>query len=193
MQTSLRQPELLAEAAADLSRIDEKARGLIDGLSEAQLRWSPPDGGWSIAQVFEHLATSNGSYLAPTRVAIEKGPRRDGGGEEWKPSFFGGLLYRMLQPSNPRRSPSPRGWRPESTATPAAIDQFFTTQATLAELIRAAQPVDLLRTRLSSPANRLVRLNLGDVFRVLVVHEWRHLGQIERVLARPGFPPHRSS
>jgi hypothetical protein len=48
--------------------------------------------------------------------------------------------------------------------------------------------VDLVAARLSSPASRLIRMNLGDAFRILVVHGRRHLGQIERVLARDAFP-----
>jgi hypothetical protein len=38
-------------------------------------------------------------------------------------------------------------------------------------------------------ASRLIRLNLGDCFMVGVAHARRHLGQIERIRAQPGFPP----
>jgi hypothetical protein len=186
-KSAVRQEELLQECARDLERIDAEARRLTTGLSEAQLQWNPPDGGWSIAQVFAHLIKANTSYFDRIREAIAAGPRR-ADDAAWRATLFGGLLYRSLEPSNQRRAPSPKGWRPAAHPTGDTLENFLAAQATLAGLIRDAAGVDLLRTRLSSPVSRLARLNLGDAFRVLVVHDWRHLGQVERVLARPGFP-----
>jgi hypothetical protein len=39
----------------------------------------------------------------------------------------------------------------------------------------------------SSPVSPLIRLNLGDAFRVLVVHCHRHLGQVERTRRAVGM------
>ena len=186
-KTAIRQEELLRDCAVDVERIDAEARRLTAGLSEAQLRWNPPDGGWSIAQVFAHLVQANASYFDRMREAIAAGPRREADAT-WRPTLFGGLLYRSLEPSNRRGAPSPKIWRPASHPPADTLDNFLAGQATLAGLIRDAADIDLVRTRLSSPVSRLVRINLGDAIRVLVVHDWRHLGQVERVLARPGFP-----
>jgi len=41
---------------------------------------------------------------------------------------------------------------------------------------------------LSSPISRLIRLNLGDCFAILVAHARRHLGQIERIKTHAEFP-----
>jgi hypothetical protein len=54
-------------------------------------------------------------------------------------------------------------------------------------LIRAAD-VTWARVRLRSPVTSLIRLNLGDAFNITVVHEERHFGQIDRIMAMPGFP-----
>jgi uncharacterized damage-inducible protein DinB len=186
--TAVRQQELLTQCAADVERVDAEARRLTAGLSEAQLQWNPPDGGWSVAQVFAHLVKANASYFDRMRAAIAAGPRRETDDASWRPTVFGGLLYRSLEPSNRRGAPSPKMWRPASHPPADTLDNFLATQATLAGLIRDAAGVDLVRTRLSSPVSRLIRVNLGDALRVLVVHDWRHLGQVERVLARPGFP-----
>lgn len=186
-KTAVRQEQLLKDCAADVERIDAEARRLAAGLSQAQLQWIPPDGGWSIAQVFAHLIQANASYFDRMREAIASGSRREGEAT-WRPTLFGGLLYRSLEPSNRRSAPSPKIWRPASHPPADTLDNFLAAQATLAGLIRDAANIDLVRTRLSSPVSRLVRVNLGDAFQVLVVHDWRHLGQVERILARPGFP-----
>jgi hypothetical protein len=56
-------------------------------------------------------------------------------------------------------------------------------------LIERARPLEWRRLRIASPLSRLIRLNLGDCFMVGVAHARRHLGQIERIRAQPGFPP----
>lgn len=184
------QEELLRDTVQQLSRIDEEVRGRTAGLSPEQLSWSPPEGGWGVGQVLAHLATTNESYLDRIPTALQSA--RVGGEASklppWRPSFFGRLLIRSLDPDSTRRVPTPRAWRPRNQAPPDALPRFLESQRRLTELAESAAGVDLTRARLSSPASRLVRLNAGDAFRTFVVHGWRHLSQIDRVLARDDFP-----
>jgi hypothetical protein len=98
------------------------------------------------------------------------------------------MLIRSLDPRSQRRMPSPGSWRPRSDKPSGTLEAFLACQREIAELTQAAEEVDIVRARVSSPVSRLIRLNVGDAFRIFVVHDWRHLGQIERVIARPGFP-----
>lgn len=183
------QDELLRDSEEQLERVNTEARRVAGELSLAQLQWIPPDGGWSIAQVFAHLATANGSYLDPLARSIQRdlgaGPRAH---SNWRPSLFGGMLVRSLEPSARRGLPSPKVWRPSAQQPNASLEAFLASQASILHLLRAAREIDLVRARLSSPVSRFIRLNVGDVFRVFVVHDWRHLGQVQRVMAREGFP-----
>lgn len=184
------QDDLQRECEDEVAWIDAEVRRLTEGRPEDQLRWNPSDGCWSISQVFDHLTAANGSYFGPVRGAIDRAQalgkvRR---AQRWKPSFFGAMLVRSLQPSTTRGLPSPKMWRPGSSQRPGAVQAFLATQTTLAELLREARGIDLLETRLSSPVSRFIRLNLGDAFKVLTVHSRRHLGQVERILARDAFP-----
>ena len=47
------------EVRASITTIEQ----LGSDLGYLQLGWRPPDGGWSIAQVFEHLIIADSSYL----------------------------------------------------------------------------------------------------------------------------------
>lgn len=184
------QDDLLERCERELAKVDEEAGRLAGELSEEQLRWSPPDGGWSVAQVFAHLAIANGSYLEGIRTAIarerQSGARRQR--ETWKPTFFGGLLIRSQESSSRRSMPSPRLWRPSAVQPTGALEAFLDSQRAVASLVREARGIDLMRARLLSPVSRLIRLNVGDAFSVLAAHDWRHLGQVRRILALPGFP-----
>jgi hypothetical protein len=44
-----------------------------------------------------------------------------------------------------------------------------------------------LRVGLTSPLSPLFRMNLGDAFRILVVHSHRHLAQAERTRRAVGM------
>lgn len=190
MAEAIPQRELLRRFEEELASVDAEARRLADGINEAQLAWSPPDGGWSISQVFEHLATSNRSYLGPMLAAIERAEGSGRGNLErsWTPSFFGGMLARSLQPSARRGLPTPKVWKPSHEARPGALEAFLATQQTMGALLGKAHGIDLVGTRVSSPVSRFVRMNLGDAFQVLLIHDRRHLGQIARILARETFP-----
>lgn len=184
------QDQLLEDSRSQLEKVNAEARRLAGDMTEAQLRWAPPDGGWSVAQVFAHLASATGSYLPALRSAIAAdratgAPRKH---ESWHPSFFGRLLIRSLEPSSRRSMPSPKIWRPTNNSPPAALEAFLETQKAVAAAIHEARDIDLVRARLSSPVSRLIRLNVGDALRVFVVHDWRHLGQVERIIGREGFP-----
>lgn len=187
---AIAQDDLLAECERELAKVNEETRRLAGQLSEEQLRWPPPDGGWSVAQVFAHLAITNRSYLEGIHAAVAR--QRESGAPRrratWKPTFFGRLLIRSLQPSSRRSMPSPRVWRPGREQPTGSIEAFLESQAAIASLVREAGGIDLTRARLSSPVSRLIRLNVGDAFRVFVVHDWRHLGQVGRIMAHPEFP-----
>jgi hypothetical protein len=69
------------------------------------------------------------------------------------------------------------------------IEEFLETQLRIKELMIRAEDISWTRARLGSPVSSLIRLNLGDAFTIGVVHEERHLGQIERIRSMPEFPP----
>ena len=54
---------MLVQLVTELDRVEPRTRVAVTGLHEAKFRELPPDGGWSVAQVFEHLCRSNLCYL----------------------------------------------------------------------------------------------------------------------------------
>ena len=57
----------LGERAREVRASIEQIERLRTELGYLQLGWRPPDGGWSIAQVFEHLIAADASYLPRMR------------------------------------------------------------------------------------------------------------------------------
>jgi hypothetical protein len=175
--TELRSP-MLAQLIGELDRIEPRARVVVSGLSESKFTEVPPDGGWSVAQVFEHLCVANHSYLdGPLPAAIAKAKARGRTDKPWKPSFTGGWLTRMLVEGT-KPVTTPRLYRVGSPRS-NVVDEFLRTVARGRELMLDVDGYDL-GVGLASPVTPLIRPNVGDALRILVVHAHRHLGQAER-------------
>ncbi len=157
-------------------------------LSPAQLAWTPPEGGWSIGQVLEHLVTVADSYYRVVRplVYAPDAPAGELGRSGWDPTWTGWLLVSSLR--SKRRMPAPAIWRVGPGPRANVLQAFLDRQQVLVQLLRASAALHWKRVRLRSPASRLIRLNLGDAFTALVVHGQRHAQQMERLRAHAGFP-----
>lgn len=183
--TDLRSP-ILSQLLPELDRIEPRTRAAVAGLPESKFREIPPDGGWSIAQVFEHLCLSNLLYLdGPFPAAVAKSRARGPSAKTWKPSLTGGWLTRMLIEGT-RPLPTARVLKAGPEARPNVVDVFLDSVGRLRSLMFEADGFDL-GVGFASPVTSLVRLNLGDAFRLLVVHSHRHLAQVERTRRAVGM------
>lgn len=167
--------DLVAANAAVITRL----RTVLNGVSEEALHRKPADGGWSMAEVLEHLIVSADSYLEPMHGIVSGASGARAPDAVWKPTFMGGMLAQSLR--NPRKLPSPRGYKVGLTARPNVVAEFFKRQEEVGRRIAAAGSVDWRKTRMRSPVLPILSMNLGDALTVLVVHAERHAGQIERV------------
>lgn len=172
--------------ARTLATHHELAR-LVRPLDAERLNRRPPDGGWSVGQVLEHLCVSVELYEPRVQAMLRRArvdaaaPRR-----EWKPTAFGRMLVHSL--AAPRKLITPKGMRPALTPRAGVLEAFLGIHSAVATRIDDAATFDWRAARMWSPAvprilQPLARLNLGDVFSVFVVHAERHALQIARVAA----------
>jgi hypothetical protein len=173
--------ELAAIAAENAARIDALARP----LTSAQLHWRPPEGGWGVADVLEHLCISDDSYLTVLRGRLpEQGAPRVTA--EWRPRLAGRLLVGSLR--SPRKLPAPKIYRPPAAPRAGVLDAYLARARELDTLMERARGAELRRVTLGSPVFGLIRMNAGDALSTLAWHSRRHLGQMERVVNHPAFP-----
>lgn len=184
MMTAANQGERARSLTAASHALDAHALKFDETQDPALFNWRPPDGGWSIAQVFEHLVIANDDYLAAIQHALDTrapGTRGTFAATPWRPSIAGRLLVRSFE--LPRKLRAPRRWRPEPTARPNVTAEFLAGQRRLVDLIERSTAFDWQRVRLASPVSSLIRMNVGDAFAILVTHGERHFHQIERIRA----------
>jgi hypothetical protein len=169
------------------AQILDKVRRLTDDLDETQLSWRPPDGGWSVSLILEHLCLGAESYLgsAQTAAALPTAPKT-GPDAKWQPSLGGQFLLMALR--SPLKLPAPGALQPVKGPRPGVRAEFLRFHGALSQLLESTGGLEWKKIEIPSPVSRLLSLNMGDAFIILVKHAQRHLGQMERLLAGPGFP-----
>ena len=162
----------------------ERSIAIARPLDPEQLVRRPPDGGWSVGHVLEHLCVTAELYEPPIRAMLQHS-RPDAAAplREWRPTLLGGFMVRSFE--RPAKLPTPRSMVPAATPRGGVVEHWLAHLDTQARLLDEASGYDWRRLRMRSPAVRLPLkvFNLGDVFFILVSHAERHARQIERVVA----------
>jgi hypothetical protein len=168
------------------------ADSLLTPMIPEQLGWRPAPRSWSAIEVLEHLNRAAEGYLERIQRALDTSRRRrlvdDGRFRAgWVQSWF----IRQVEPrADMRRLPAPGAFRPVERASvdESIRERYFECNDLLLQLMLEADGVHLYRVRFASPITPLLRFNLGEAFWMLVAHEARHLQQIQRIAASPGYP-----
>ena len=184
MPSDLRNPHL-ARWDAQLSTCVTYAHSATLSLPGSTLAQRPSWGGWSVAEVFEHLCVTDGLYEAPLRalIAAERARSAPRQSEMWTPTIWGRLLLWALNPSNTRKTKAPPAFQPRTEPRPRVVDAWLAQVECTRALMQDADGLDLRAMKLSSPAAKIIRLNLGDAFAVTAVHAERHMAQVRRTIA----------
>ena len=171
--------------ARSLALIDRTA-ALARPLDPERLVRRPPNGGWSVGHVLEHLCVTSELYEPPMR-ALLRSARPDAAAplRPWKPTLIGRFTVTLFE--RPTRLRAPKRMVPGPSPRGGVVEAFLAHQRTVVDLLDESSGFDWRRLRMSSPVVSLpLRFNLGDVFSILVVHAERHARQMERVVAETG-------
>ena len=184
--------EQLDKLIRDAGTIVDQTRSSFGNLSATQLNWKPSAERWSIAQCFDHLITAHNGYL-PIIESVRTGTKKTTFWERLPvlPGLAGKLLIKSLDPASARKLKAPKRFAPaQSTISASVIEDFAAQQSRVIEGMKATSHLDLEKIVVTSPAVSagFVTYSLLDAYRIIVVHELRHLQQAQRVAAEPGFP-----
>ena len=179
------QRDLHAQLRAEAIELRERLAGLVRPLNDAQLNEHPEPRGWSVREVVEHLLVSDERSSAPARDVVRAArPAAGAPAREWKPSFLGGLIASSLE--KPRKLKAPKVFLPGPTARGGAVEALLARESAFVEAMDNAASLDwrALRIRSGALPHWAPTMNLGDGFRIHVVHVRRHAAQIERLVGK---------
>jgi hypothetical protein len=182
LQRDLHQ-QLRAEAIATRERIAAMTRP----LDPAQVNEHPEPKGWSVGQVLEHLFVADELYEGPLAAMLRDAPRDAGAAaREWKSSLIGGLIAGSLLKPKPLKGP--KVFAPGPTPRNGVVEALLAREMRFVQAMDDAVSFDWRALRIRSPAlpTWAPKMNLGDGFRIHVVHLTRHSRQIERLVGKLG-------
>lgn len=179
------QRDLYQQLRVEAIETRERIAAMVRPLDPAKLNEHPEPNGWSVAQVLEHLCLADERYEAPLAALLARASKDAGApARDWKPSFIGGLIAGGLL--KPRPLKSPRVFQPGPTPRNGVVEELLAREMNFVKAMDDAASLDWRALRINSPAlpSWAPKMNLGDGFRIHIVHLTRHSHQIERLVAK---------
>jgi len=172
--------EFLDGLERDARATGEAVRSIGEAHAPGVLGALPEGGGWSVLQVLGHLWRAGDLYYPRMRWLIGRGAPAS---VAYRPGWFARWFIGSASPAGQRKLPAPGKFKPATALDASMVVQFVSQQDVLIGLIRDARGVGLNGPKFPTPVTPLLRFTLGEALELMVRHQQRHLGQIERLLA----------
>jgi len=167
----------------------ERALRKFSSLLEKQLNWKPGPDSWSVGECISHLINSNALYLSKIESILTSNTSAPAKDFSYKQSFVGKMIVKGVDPANVRKSKTFKVFFPDaSDIQKSIIDDYVASSKKFIELADKLRHMDLTKLKLSSPVNKILRMNLGDPLIIIPKHDERHLNQAESVMSQIEFP-----
>lgn len=164
--------------------------------SPAKLLSKPAADKWSVSQCLEHLNSYGRYYLPAIETAIETATLNKWASKKvFTPGWLGEYFTKMMVPDvdgkKMKKMSAPKNYTPAvALDSDKVLSEFIDQQEKIISLLEEARKIDLEKARVPISIAKLIKLKLGDTFRFLVMHNYRHVLQAERALdavkANPG-------
>jgi hypothetical protein len=147
--------------------------------SSFELNWKENQTAWSILECLEHLNRYGDFYIPEIDKAINKS--RSKNEQLFKSGFLGNYFAKsMLPKANLNKMKTFKDKNPlNSTLDRNTIDRFIDQQIKMLDLLDKARKISLNKVKTNISITKLIKLRIGDTFRVVIYHNIRHLKQIE--------------
>lgn len=165
-----------------LDRVHEKLTATVAPLDEARFQRHPADGGWSVAQILQHLCLVEERVIKDLEKAVSRPPR--------KVSFVRRFVPTSIVSSRLVRVKAPQAVNPEAKTETNEVTAIPAKDEAIATYNRARNDLKKLCEKQGSERFRQIVFKhpfLGEIDGVATVsfvayHEQRHYKQIREVL-----------
>ncbi|MBD0325302.1 MAG: DinB family protein [Pyrinomonadaceae bacterium] len=176
----------VAEIFDSIDETRNRLKTRLDGLTAEQENFRPASGGWSIAEIVEHLAILEGRLLGLMTVMVNKAEKaglgRDAGNSQFNPVS----LEQVVERSRKEKYVAPETAQPQGgVSVHDSLERLRQSRTSLRELRPRFEATDLSDARYPHPA--FGPLNLYQWLVMIGVHEERHLRQIEALISSPEY------
>lgn len=150
--------------------------------STERLNKQPAPKSWSALACIEHINRYDTYYLPMINEKLEQAKYSDV--NHFKPGILGYRFANFLHPDKHQLKTKtfPSMNRGSSELDRSILDNFLTHQSRLSDQLERSRSVDLNKIKIKSSVTALLQFKLGDLFRILVFHDHRHVRQAYNAL-----------
>ena len=151
-------------------------------LDENLLHRKPSAKGWSALECIEHLNMFGDHYVEEilNRIRTSKHPPEP----VFRSGIFGNWFARVMSPDDLKiKTPTLPGKNPAgSDLDKRTLDKFIDQQNHMLTALSEARQVSLNRTKAAIIITPLIKFRLGDILRIFIYHNQRHMRQAQRAV-----------
>lgn len=174
--------EELLKDLANRTQINIQQAKKFSTLSTEKLNYRKQEKSWNILECFEHLNLYGDFYIPEISNCIKNSkthPKVD-----FKSGILGNYFAKSMLPKKELnvmrtfKDKNPIGDILDKTI----IERFILQQEHILNLLDASRTIDLNKTKTAISISKLIKLKIGDTFRVLIYHNERHIVQANKIL-----------
>jgi len=181
--------ELLQKFLSEAPLLIETATRQFSGLSENQINWKPSEEKWSIGECIDHLVVTHKLYNSKVN---ELQPLFEDCGEgsfKFKHTFSGRMILKYVDPNSTTKAKTFKVFKPSMRQINTNIIRSFCEEVeTMISFAEKLHGADLTKLKISSPATKLLKMNVGDALLINLYHDKRHLNQAKKIMMEAKFP-----
>lgn len=151
-------------------------------LSAEKMNWRAKHDNWSILECLEHLNLYGDFYIPEIKRKIESSNTQ--ARENFNPGILGDYFAKSMLPKEKLnkmktfKDKNPIG----SELDKITIERFINQQEQILILLDKSREIDLNKTKTAISISKLIKIKLGDTFRIVVYHNERHLAQANKLM-----------
>ena len=182
--------EKLIQDLIERTRININQAEKFSLLSTEKLNWRAENDSWSILECFEHLNLYGDFYISEIKKRIENSNTQPK--ENFKSGLLGNYFAKsMLPKENLNKMKTFKDKNPiGSKLDKSTIERFVSQQEKILNLLDKSREIDLNKTKTAISISKLIKLKIGDTFRVVIYHNERHLEQAKKLLGEKAYAQH---
>ncbi|WP_100613288.1 DinB family protein [Confluentibacter citreus] len=171
--------ELLEMTHANIKAVEKLKNEPIDVLN-----WKEHPESWSALECMEHLNRYGYFYIPEITQRINHSKHKNS--EIFKSNWLGKYFSKSVSyQEHLNKMKTFKSMNPlNSKLDRDTIDTFLNQQQQIIELLHKSKDINLDKTKTSISISKLIKLKLGDTFRVLIYHNERHIKQAEKAILK---------
>ncbi|MDO6803653.1 DinB family protein [Wenyingzhuangia sp. 1_MG-2023] len=171
----------------DLLEITRENLNSVENLKKQPiewLNWKENSESWSVLECIEHLNRYGDFYIPEitTRINTSKTKSSELFKSNWIGKYFSeSVSYKKkLNKMKTFKSMNPLNCKLNSQT----LEKFMRQQHQIIELLDQSKNINLDKTKTAISISKLIKLKLGDTYRVLIFHNQRHIKQAENTVIK---------